>query len=173
MIPFLHEYPYTNFSEINLDYILKAVHALDKNIDGLKLRIDSKYIYLLDNAGNVQSQILYPDSNGIFSFKAYTNDDTGSIYDLEVDEFILIDSDLTPSMYPEILNIWESGKCIIQVENYSEEFQATTIHFAGFLQIANSTYPTFSLFDSYNKNWLVFQIFYNNLTNKLQIKRLY
>ena len=169
----LNNFPYTNFSELNLDYILKKIHELDLNIDGLKLSIDSKYIYLIDKAGNIQSKILYPDSNSIFSFKAYTNDDTGSIYDLEVDGFININSDLTPDLYPRIYDIWKSGKCIIQVENYNEEFQSTVIHFAGFLQVANSIYPTFSLFDAYNSDWKVFQVDYNHLTNKLQIKRVY
>lgn len=168
----LHNYPYTDFHEINLDYILKSIKELNEDVSGLKLKIDNQYIYLLDKAGNELSKILYPDNNGIYTFKAFTYDDD-NIWNLEVDESINVDTNITPDMYQQLPSIFNSGKAIFQEEHHSTDFGSVSINLVGFLQIANSSYPIISVLNAYSGDWYTFQISYNNITDKLNIKRLY
>ena len=168
MIP-LHMYPYTNFSEMNLDYLLKSVHELDAEVNGLKLKIDTRYIYLLDKDGNTLSKVLYPDKDGVFSFKAYTTEDTGTIFDMDVDDHITVECDLTSTMDN---SIFDSGKVIIQVEHYYPDVESHPLHFCGFIQHVNSK-NIFTFYDAVNTVWKGFEVFYNNVTGKLGITRVY
>lgn len=168
MIP-LHSYPYTNFSEMNLDFLLKSVRELDTEVNGLKLKIDSRYIYLLDKDGNTLSKILYPDHDGIFSFKAYTTQETDTIFNMSVDDHISVECDLTPEFDTDL---FKTGKVLIQVEHYYPDFETHPIHFAGLLQYVNGE-PIFSFYDAVNEVWNGFKIFYNPNTDKLTITRVY
>lgn len=168
----LNNYPYTNFSELNLDYMLKSIKELKEDVSGLKLKIDNHYIYLLDKSGNELSKILYPDNNGIYTFIAYTYDDD-NIWDLEIGESINVNTNITPDMYQQLPAIFNSGKAIFQEEHHSTDFGSVSINLSGFLQIANSSYPIISVLNAYSGDWYTFQIFYNNVTEKLNIKRLY
>lgn len=59
MIP-LHMYPYTNFSELNLDFILKDVGDLS----GLKLRYHDNSIELVDRTGKILSVLPFANNTG-------------------------------------------------------------------------------------------------------------
>ena len=166
MIP-LHMYPYTNFSEMNLDFLLKSVHELDTEVNGLKLKIDTRYICLLDKDGNTLSTVLYPDKDGVFSFKAYTTEDTGTIFDMDVDDHITVECDLPPEFDTEL---FKTGKVLIQVEHYYPDFGTHPIHFAGMLQYVNGE-TIFSFYDAVNEAWNGFSILFNG--SALVIKRVY
>ena len=56
----LNKYPYTNFHDMNLDYILKVCHKLNEKINGLKLNPETNTIQLLDSENNVLSEITVP-----------------------------------------------------------------------------------------------------------------
>lgn len=49
MFGFIHKFPYSNFHEINLDWIISEVKKLREEFAGVKKEIDDAVIYMKDN----------------------------------------------------------------------------------------------------------------------------
>ncbi len=46
---FIHKFPYSNFHELNLDWIISEVKKLREEFAGVKKEIDDAVIYMKDN----------------------------------------------------------------------------------------------------------------------------
>lgn len=58
MLGFLHKFPYSNFHEINLDWIINTVKSYGTRIDELKAEIDDAVDYLKTNLENTVIQVI-------------------------------------------------------------------------------------------------------------------
>ena len=58
MLGFLHKFPYSNFHEINLDWIINTVKSYGTLIDELKAEIDDAVDYLKTNLENTVIQVI-------------------------------------------------------------------------------------------------------------------
>lgn len=58
MLGFLHKFPYSNFHEINLDWIINTVKSYGTQIDELRSEIDDAVDYLKTNLENTVIQVI-------------------------------------------------------------------------------------------------------------------
>lgn len=58
MLGFLHKFPYSNFHEINLDWIINTVKSYGTQIDELRSEIDDAVDYLKTNLENTVIQVV-------------------------------------------------------------------------------------------------------------------
>ena len=58
MLNFLHRFPYSNFHEINLDWIINTVKSYGTQIDDLRSEIDDAVDYLKTNLENTVIQVI-------------------------------------------------------------------------------------------------------------------
>lgn len=58
MLGFIHKFPYSNFHEINLDWIINTVKSYGTQIDELRGEIDDALDYLKTNLENTVIQIV-------------------------------------------------------------------------------------------------------------------
>lgn len=58
MLEFLHKFPYSNFHEINLDWIINTVKSYGTQIDELRSEIDDAVDYLKTNLENTVIQVI-------------------------------------------------------------------------------------------------------------------
>lgn len=58
MLGFLHKFPYSNFHEINLDWIINTVKSYGTQIDELRTEIDDAVDYLKTNLENTVIQVI-------------------------------------------------------------------------------------------------------------------
>lgn len=58
MLGFLHKFPYSNFHELNLDWIINTVKSYETQIDELRSEIDDAVDYLKNNLENTVVEIV-------------------------------------------------------------------------------------------------------------------
>lgn len=58
MLNFLHRFPYSNFHELNLDWIIRTVKSYGTQIDELRSEIDDAVDYLKTNLENTVIQVV-------------------------------------------------------------------------------------------------------------------
>ena len=58
MLGFLHKFPYSNFHEINLDWIINTVKSYGTQIDELRGKIEDAVDYLKNNLENTVIEIV-------------------------------------------------------------------------------------------------------------------
>lgn len=49
MLGFLHKFPYSNFHELNLDWLISTVKSFSGTIDAMQEQIDDAVQYMKDN----------------------------------------------------------------------------------------------------------------------------
>lgn len=108
----LNNYPYTNFSELNLDYLLKNVGDLK----GLKLVITTEKLQLVDRTGKILSEIDLPFKTGnieIWDIFNHTIGDSSTLIQqlgtLEAGESAYFVSDKTVT---DMVNIMKQGNIV-------------------------------------------------------------
>ena len=58
MFGFINRFPYTNFHEINLDWLINSMKALENQFSGVKKEIDDAVIYMKDNIYATTTEII-------------------------------------------------------------------------------------------------------------------
>lgn len=58
MFGFIHKFPYSNFHELNLDWIISEVKKLREEFAGVKKEIDDAVKYMKDNIYQTTSEII-------------------------------------------------------------------------------------------------------------------
>lgn len=58
MFGFIHKFPYANFHELNLDWIISEVKKLREEFTGVKKEIDDAVKYMKDNIYQTTSEII-------------------------------------------------------------------------------------------------------------------
>ena len=58
MLGFLHKFPYSNFHEINLDWIINTVKSYGTQINELRVEIDDAVDYLKTNLENTVIEVV-------------------------------------------------------------------------------------------------------------------
>lgn len=117
------KYPYTNFSEVNLDYVLHKVKETVDAINGFDVRVEEvasdmlgyikditgveNVITIKDGAGNIKQITISGIPNNpvlTFSENEYTSD-IHAIRDLDVDDELYLDGDISAdNIYAAIKN---------------------------------------------------------------------
>lgn len=58
MLNFLHKFPYSNFHEINLDWIINTVKSFSGTIDQMQDQIDEAEAYMKDNIESTTIEVI-------------------------------------------------------------------------------------------------------------------
>lgn len=58
MFGFIHKFPYSNFHELNLDWIISEVKRLREEFTGIKKEIDDAVDYMKDNIYETTTEII-------------------------------------------------------------------------------------------------------------------
>lgn len=58
MFGFIHKFPYANFHELNLDWIISEVKKLREEFTGVKKEIDDAVDYMKDNIYETTTEII-------------------------------------------------------------------------------------------------------------------
>ena len=58
MFGFIHKFPYSNFHELNLDWIISEVKTLREEFTGVKKEIDDAVKYMKDNIYATTTEII-------------------------------------------------------------------------------------------------------------------
>ena len=58
MFGFIHKFPYSNFHEINLDWLINSMKDLENQFAGVKKEIDAAVIYMKDNIYATTTEII-------------------------------------------------------------------------------------------------------------------
>ena len=55
---FIHKFPYSNFHEINLDWLIDSMKNLESQFAGVKKEIDDAVIYMTENIYQTTTEII-------------------------------------------------------------------------------------------------------------------
>lgn len=58
MFGFIHKFPYSNFHEINLDWLINSMKALQSSFTELSDKVDDAVIYMKDNIYQTTTEII-------------------------------------------------------------------------------------------------------------------
>lgn len=58
MLGFLHKFPYSNFHELNLDWLINTVKSFSGTIDQMQDQIDEAEAYMKDNIESTTIEVI-------------------------------------------------------------------------------------------------------------------
>jgi hypothetical protein len=58
MLGFLHKFPYSNFHELNLDWLISTVKSFSGTIDQMQDQIDEAEAYMKDNIESTTIEVI-------------------------------------------------------------------------------------------------------------------
>ena len=58
MLGFIHKFPYSNFHEINLDWLINSMKALQSSFKELSDKVDDAVLYMKNNIYQTTSEII-------------------------------------------------------------------------------------------------------------------
>lgn len=58
MLGFIHKFPYSNFHEINLDWLINAMKDLQSSFKELSDKVDDAIVYMKDNIYQTTTEII-------------------------------------------------------------------------------------------------------------------
>ena len=58
MFGFIHKFPYSNFHEINLDWLINSMKALQSSFKELSDKVDDAIVYMKDNIYQTTTEII-------------------------------------------------------------------------------------------------------------------
>lgn len=58
MFGFIHKFPYSNFHEINLDWLINSMKTLESSFKELSDKVDDAVIYMKDNIYQTTTEII-------------------------------------------------------------------------------------------------------------------
>lgn len=167
----LNNYPYTNFSELNLDYILKKVHAHSVSIAELeksvkKVSIVNNSILKVDYYDDHSDVYALPSGNHFLVDLYDENEETISIFDLNVGDSETYNTSLTD--YTGYADSLYGG--IPVTMRYIPGGAGTLISCVN--TIAANPNPSFMIWDDNNDTWKVFTLGIG-ADNKAYVERVY
>ena len=115
MANIINKYPYTDFHELNLDYILSQINANNDKVESLASDLDTvantyvKKVEIVNGSvlkvykgnGSVNTYAL-PSGNN-FVFDVYNKEDSTSLFELEVDETSYYDTNGDMTVFSDVL----------------------------------------------------------------------
>lgn len=181
----LNNYPYTNFHELNLDYLLRSSNDHERRIKSLEAEAErlntfvknveivaSSYLKVTFGNDIVKTYALPTGTN--FTFTVQEEEGETSLLNLEVDEEQTYTVDCTRAQFNEALN---SGLAVVMryfVYNILN-FPLTTITINKVGGYGDFSFYDHSDIDHSNWQWKSFQIGFNNVDDVdiFYIKRIY